>query len=62
MSTAQKAWAYTGSFRLVRLCVSRMSLDKESHCDEATEIDFDGDIHVGLTFGSKEEAVLIVEK
>ena len=39
-----------------------MSFDKESDCDEATEIDFDGDIHVGLTFGSEEEAVLIVEK
>ena len=39
-----------------------MSLDRESDHDEATEIDFDGDIHVGLTFVSEEEAVLIVEK
>ena len=62
MSTAQKAWAYTGSYRLVRFCISTMSLDKESHCDEATEMDFNSDILVGLTFGSKEEAVLIVEK
>ena len=62
MSTAQKAWAYTGSYRLVRFCISTMSLDRESDHDEATEIDFDGDINVGLTFGSEEEAVLIVEK
>ena len=39
-----------------------MSLDKESDYDEATEIEFDGDIHVGLSFSSEEEAVLIVEK
>ena len=39
-----------------------MSLDRESDNDEATEIDFEGDIHVGLSFGSEEEAVVIIEK
>ena len=62
ISTAQKNGVHRGPFRLVRFCFPTMLLEKESDYDEATEIDFEGDIHVGLSFGSKEEAVLIVEK
>ena len=38
-----------------------MSLDRESDHDEATDIDYEGDIHVGLSFGFEEEAVVIIE-
>ena len=39
-----------------------MSLDKESDYAKPTEIDFDGDIHVGLSLCSEEEAMLILQK
>ena len=40
-----------------------MSFDKESDYDEATEIDFDGDIHIGLTFGSElTHQIILIQK